>query len=145
MPGWRTWAKEIGIGVAAAAYCWQFFAKQQPPSDRLLCLAILLALFITARALSYLPVSRSLPAQITVAVLFLLSFWRFRTPFRGIVEYLCVTGVLLFFFQFLPRRNPPRIGEWWPAVKRTTRRLRGNWREDDERFARQMAAPSKKP
>lgn len=68
----------------------------------------------------------------TVAALFLFC-WRYDLPaFRD--------SVLLVFFMVCPfwpkgvwglRERRP----WWPAWKRTMRRLRGDWRGDDARLS----------
>ena len=143
MPGWRTWTTEAVLGVAAAAYCWYFWAEDQPPADRLLCFAILFTLVIFARILYHFPGPRFLPAQIAIVFLFLLSLLHFETPHWGILKNAGATALALYLMPPFPRREI-RFSKWWPATKRTFRRLHGNWREDDERFVQKMSSGSKK-
>ncbi|HEY7825695.1 MAG TPA: hypothetical protein VIC00_02665, partial [Candidatus Acidoferrales bacterium] len=51
--------------------------------------------------------------------------------------------LLLAISPFLPIRPSWMRKAWWPAMRRSLRRARGGWSEDEERFVAEMSRPKK--
>jgi hypothetical protein len=139
MSYWRRGLDAVGWALFGAVLAWHAASAVPAHSRRTLCFAITFALILTGRALSYLTTRRFLAVKISYVFLGGLIFRQFNIGFsRDDMTFLVFMAGGLFLISILPPiplGSRFRFRQWWPAMKRTIRRLRGGMREDEERFA----------
>jgi hypothetical protein len=131
-------------GLLYALIAWTFTERFNRDPRRLLLFIIVFAFVLTSFGLHHLSGRRFLPLKfgfvgcivlglLTLRYLHLVALWG--------QNFVYVWASCLAIAQFFPARPP--LGPWWPAAKRTIRMLRGDSREEDERFKAKILASVK--
>jgi hypothetical protein len=139
MSYWRRWLDIVGWALLAALLAWNVTNAVPAQSRRMECFVVAFALALIGGALSYLETRRFLAIKICYAIVAGIVLRHFNIGFsRDGIAFLVFMAGGLFLISMLPPiplGSRFRFRQWWPAMKRTVRRLRGGWREDEERFA----------
>jgi len=132
---WRSWIR-TGFGLAV----WLFWlhlaiASVEPRSSRTLAIVASFLIVAGAWGIAYLPNRPLWPLKLIYAVSAALVFRHFNLfHFREDVPTVVFSASVLFLLTILSEYREECIRQrqpWWPAVKRTARRLRGDWQEDN--------------
>jgi hypothetical protein len=143
----RLWFSELtGILLTAFWVAGPFFHAQSRTSFVIRFLVIVVAGSI-GRAMSYFEPRAFLALKIVYAIGFAFVFRYFNiASAREDYAFLVFAAGVLFVLTIVPLTpRRPRFGfsVWWAAMKRTFRRLRGDWTQDDERFYSEIRNGSK--
>jgi hypothetical protein len=141
----RVWLTEFGgILLIAFSVAGPFVHGQSRTSFGIRFIVLVIAGSI-GRAMAYFPPSAFLAVKIVYAIgfAFVFRYFNIASTREGYAFLVFAAGVLflLTIVPLTPQR--PGFSIWWAAVKRTVRRLRGDWSEDDERFYSEMSNGSK--
>jgi hypothetical protein len=138
MGKWHLWIGRLGWFLLTSLIAWYAVWAIRPTSRRAYCFAITLAFIWIAYALSYLRGRKFWTLKFCCAILVGFAFWRFNIAFSrddmAFLVFAVCTQLIVSILPPMPRRSHVSLGNWWSATKRTVRRLRGDWSEDDERF-----------
>ena len=107
-------------------------------------MALIVGLAFAGGMLSYLETRRFLVIKICYLAIAALCVMLFLGLSRD--DFANQIFIVLFFPALLSPEWPRsrfRVREWRPAMRRTIRRLRGEWREDEERFVSETIGKSK--
>jgi len=142
MTNWRRWIRLPAFVLWAVVAAYNTTQQVRPHSNHVLAFAIVLVLVLSGGGLYYLDNRRFLPLKILFAVLLAVVFRYFNSSLSlgGIADAVFVFSVSFIATLLRPHweawdhvRRP-----WWPAFKRTVRRLRGDWQADDAEFAKKV-------
>ena len=147
MSYWCRGLDSVGWALLAALLAWNAANVTPSHSRRALCFAVTFALVLTGAGLSYLETRRFLAIKICYAIVAGIVLRYFNIGFsRDDIAFLVFAAGGLFLLSLLPLiplRSRFTFGQWWPAMRRTMRRLRGGEREDEDRFASDTISKSK--
>jgi hypothetical protein len=142
----RLWFSEF-TGIVLAGFLVARPFQVQGRTDFIIRFLIIVAAASIGRALSYFNSRALLAVKVVYVVGAAFIFRHFNIAFMHEDYALLVFGAgVLFLITFLPlqsQRTSFRFSEWLAATKRTFRRLRGDWTEDDERFYSEIRSGSK--
>lgn len=144
MSYWHRCLPIMGWALIGGIFAWELPAAGKSSSSRVAGVAIIFALALTGGLLSYLETRRFLASKICYLVIAALCVKLFLGLSRD--DFANQIFIVLFFPALLSPEWPRsrfRVHEWWPAMRRTIRRLRGGWREDEERFVSETIGKSK--
>jgi len=144
MSNWRVWLTELAwILLIALEVVWPFHAQGRA-SFVIRFIVVVIAGSI-GRAMSYFAPRAFLAVKIVYAIGFAFVFRYFNIALtREDYAFLMFAAGVLFLLTIVPLApQGPGFKLWWAAMKRTLRRLRGAWSEDDERFYSEIRNGSK--
>jgi hypothetical protein len=141
----RVWLTEFGgILLIAFSVAGPFVHGQSRTSFGIRFIVLVIAGSI-GRAMAYFPPSVLLVVKSVYAIgfAFVFRYFNIASAREGYAYLVFATGVLflLTIVPLTPQRPGFRV--WWESTKRTLRRLRGDWSEDDERFYSEIRNESK--
>lgn len=138
MTNWRRWISWPAFVLWAVVAAYNTTQPVRPHSNHLLAFAIVLVLVLSGGGLYYLDNRRFLALKILFAVLLAVALRYFNSG--GVADAVFIFSVSFVLTLLRPHweawnhvRHP-----WWPAFKRTVRRLRGDWHTDDAEFAKKI-------
>jgi hypothetical protein len=145
---WRRWMEALAFVCGALILSWSWTIQVQPRSARTLIFWILVLVILSGWGLSFLRNRAFLVLKICYAVAVVLVFRQFNVAsIRAEPAFLAF--ILVFSFAAITLRPYWQIWRenrepWWPALRRTARRLVGDWREDDAQFAEKVLGDKKR-
>ena len=135
-PSVRASVRALFIFIFLLILSWQLVASVQPRSQRLICFVISVFLILCSIGIKRLPNRRFLAIKISYSVGAAIALRHWNIAFaRDDFAFLVFYFAILLLFLCLPPFPAHHRQPWWPAVKRTIRRLRGDWPEDESQFA----------
>jgi len=141
----RLWFSEL-TGIVLAGFVVARPFQAQGRTDFIIRFFVIVAAASVGRSLSYFHSRAFLAVKIVYAVGTAFVFRHFDIAFMHEDYAFLVFGAgVLFLVAFVPSQSQRRFrfSEWLAAMKRTFRRLRGDWTEDDERFYSELRSGSK--
>ena len=143
MSYWHRCLPAIGWALIAGVFAWELSAAGKSSSSRIAGVALIVGLAFTGGMLSYLETRRFLAIKVCYLAIAALCVKLFLGLSRD--DFANQIFIVLFFPALLSPEWPRsrfRVREWWPAMRRTIRRLRGEG-EDEERFFSETIGKSK--
>jgi hypothetical protein len=144
MSNWRPWLTEFAkITLLAAVWAALPPLTQNHPSFAIRFVSMLAACLM-ARAISNLRSGAFLAIKLVFAIGVVFIFKHVAIAFtRQSNAHLVFLAGLFVLLTMLPLKPRVRFSVWLAATKRTLRRLRGDWTEDDQRFYSEIVSKAK--
>jgi hypothetical protein len=146
MSNWRRWKEGLGWFLLAVLFAWNASLGVPTGVKRIYCFAMIIAVVLVGAVLSHFRGRRFVMMKICYVVVAILLFKYLNVGFsrNDIAFTIFNAGIVstLAFLPPIPQRTGFKLSLWWPAMKRTIRRLRGDWRADEERFAKETTNKS---
>ena len=136
---------EVAAKIAIALwFAWWFSSFATLLVARILVFILLLILLAASVALQSFRGQRALTLKLWFAFV-LACIFELSRLMRIFPQHHDESTLLLMLaiIPFLPLRLMWLHRPWWPAIRRTIRRARGGWSEDEERFVAEMSRPKK--